>query len=98
MEKIVCAAIHFKDDKKHPHQPVNINLGLVICGLRHHNCIAIKAASFMRIKMDSVQGFLTTHDRFVDRYEGYKIAERENQIKGKPHDFAKQQLFSEDLY
>jgi len=41
------------------------------------------------------QGFITTLNRFVDREEGLKIAERENQIL-KKH-FPLDQLLSEDM-
>lgn len=42
------------------------------------------------------QGFLTSYNRFVDRHEAWKIAEREGQITNKPTH--KGILFSEDLY
>jgi len=37
-EYLVCSAIHFDNGRKYDQQPNNINTGMVICGLRHHNC------------------------------------------------------------
>lgn len=42
MQYILCAATHFKDDKKHTFSPKNIDSGLVICGWRHCNCLYLK--------------------------------------------------------
>jgi len=40
-ERLICSAIHFDNGIfiENPHQPRNIKSGLVICGLRHHNCL-----------------------------------------------------------
>ena len=35
---IICAACWIKDDKKYEHQPKNVDIGIVVCGRRHHNC------------------------------------------------------------
>ena len=97
-EYIVCAAIWYLDEKLHIHQPKNVNAGFVLCGLRHHNCIATA-----KITMDlntttfsHIQGFLTSHNRFVDRKEAFKIAKQNKQIikKHSPDDV----LLSEDIY
>ena len=42
-EYILCAAIHWDDGETYPHQPKNITTGLVICGRRHHNILAVKS-------------------------------------------------------
>lgn len=100
-EYIICAAIWFKDDKKHEHQPKNVEIGFVICARRHHNVFAtvsaMKADSLFdkmsEAKKNAVQGFVTSKDRFVDRKEGGEIAFSAKQIQ-KPTNC----LFSEDLY
>lgn len=96
-EYIICAAIWFKDGKKHEHQPNNINSGFVVCGRRHHNCFCIAsvclADSYSEAKGTGVQGFLTSKDRFVDRKEGGEVALKVRQITK-----ATNCLFSEDLY
>ncbi len=38
-EYILSAANYYNDGKKHEHQPNNIEIGFVVCGRRHHNCI-----------------------------------------------------------
>lgn len=112
MEKIICAANHYNDKKVHVHTPINITEGFVICGRRHHNCIAIFAQLYkffenngydeesMIIHKTEIQGFITTENRFVDRKEAYKIAYNANQIigpnKGCPTNLIG--LTSEDLY
>jgi hypothetical protein len=98
---IICAAVWFKDGKKHNHQPKNIETGIVVCGRRHHNCLitAFELNDGKRIDVNkdkernTIQGFLTSDDRFVDRAEGGQIAFEAGQIE-KNTDC----LFSEDLY
>lgn len=110
-EYILCAAIWYKDLKLQDSgnlrtrgtQPYNIDKGIVICGWRHGNCIAItKAVTGLRtvtIAEDGVgehgQGFLTSHNRFVDRKEAAIIAYEAGQlVEGTKIE----NLFSEDLY
>ena len=93
-EFIICAANYYNDGIKHVYTPKNINIGFVICGRRHHNCIAIFAEMMkfheynrysdkaMIIKHTEIQGFLTNTNRFVNRKEAYKIAHEANQIIG----------------
>ena len=91
-EDIRCAAIWSKDPSdQRIHQPRNIDVGYVICGLRHHNCIMNMKPGWE--KYDKVQGFLTSKDRFVDRVEAVSIALAAGQI---PKSVTR--LFSEDLY
>lgn len=93
-EYVICAAIYWKDGIVHPHQPKNIESGFVICGRRHHNCFIAKIMSeFSEADGKSVQGFLTSKDRFIDRKEAGQLAFEAKQIS-EPNDC----LFSEDLY
>lgn len=89
-EKIVCSAIHYQDGESYVHQPVNIKSGIVICGLRHHNCITTLSnfeGFYKKNNVTTVQGFLTTENRFVDRLEAHEI-----------HYGKSGELYSENLY
>lgn len=93
--KIVCAAILIHDGKEHPHQPVNIDKGMVVCGFRHCNCITTASLldeGYFKDK-EVTQGFLTDENTFVNRIEGGEIAFAAGQIKK-----LTTCLFSEDLY
>jgi hypothetical protein len=97
---ILCAAIWFKDDVVHEHQPINIETGIVVCGRRHHNCYYTAwglneghVEHLHEANNKAIQGFLTSDDRFVDRKEGAKIAMEYGQITQ-----STDCLFSEDLY
>jgi hypothetical protein len=93
-EYILCAAIWYQDDKEHVHQPKNIETGYVLCGRRHHNCIASLSIFGKRTNQQKhVQGFITNLDRFVDRKEAGEIAFNSGQILKQTNC-----LFSEDLY
>jgi len=92
-EDIRCAAIYYNDGKEYPHQPCNINTGYVLCGLRHHNCFAMRKDKNDGKRNNTRQGFLTSKDRFVTRKEAAQIALDAGQIP-KQIDI----LFSEDLY
>lgn len=102
-EFILCAAIHYKDGKVHTHQPVNIESGLVVCGMRHCNCFSIVAGLLGNTERKvpvgpNDQGFITSLNRYVDRKEGYHIAYGAKQIKVKSLDDPDPELYSEDLY
>ena len=99
IEKIICAAIWYKNGKLYSHQPRNIPDGYVMCGMRHHNIIALNfGLTGQRTTLDasSTQGFLTNEDRFVDRIEGRKIALKSGQITN--DSFSDTELYSEDMY
>ena len=93
---IICAAIHFDDNKKHIHQPKNIKTGFVIAGRRHHNCFSTFAILSGDItkhnQYKKTQGFITNDDRFVNREDASIIAVSAGQTKKTDI------LFSEDLY
>lgn len=97
---VLCAGIWFNNGKQYQHQPRNIDSGIVIAGRRHHNCFltAFELNGKEKIKgklneRQSIQGFITSDDRFVDRKEGGQIAFEARQTKE-----LKEMLFSEDLY
>lgn len=99
-ERILCSAIHCMRYDVFVHQPVNINSGYVIAGLRHHNCFEILSrldGEFDKTKI--VQGFLTSKNRFVDRKEGFTIARCANQLLVKEPSWDKDTILcSENLY
>ncbi len=103
---ITCAAIWYKELPKQTHLPKNIETGVVVCGHRHSNCIDIvKTLSGLRSVQygkegvgESIQGFLTNRNRFVDRLEALQIALTAEQVKKKDLYNPKIGLFSEDLY
>jgi hypothetical protein len=91
-ERILCAAIQVRR---------GTGATIVLAGHRHHNCIHAYADLLPpdargRVGQDD-QGFLTSRGRFVDRAEGWSIAEAAGQIIERPHQ-RPGMLFSEDLY
>ena len=93
-ERIVCSAIWFKTEEEHPHQPKGRWGGLTIYGRGHHQCyhIAYLISKDLK-KLPHEEGFLTSHNRFVDRREASSIALLAGQVKS-----YKKQLFSEDIW
>lgn len=97
-EYLLCAAIWVQDDGVFVHQPVNIKTGYVICGRRHHNCfgiLSILRSGLTQWVHQTIQGFITSDDRFVDRKEAMQIAKLSGQVTDKQ---SFKELHSEDLY
>lgn len=95
-EHILCAAIWYTDLYICDERPKNIDKGFVLSGRRHHNIITTLYQLTKHKTLSNkvhIQGFLTSHNRFVDRYEGRKVAFRAGQVKSDNGC-----LFSEDLY
>ena len=110
-EKILCAAIHYDDGNPYRRlMPINIEVGMVVCGHRHGHCIQQLAEWFypdwqtnkeqdqIRIKVlrGSTQGFLTNKNRFLNREEAMLIAIEADQLIC--DDLGKVTLYSEHLY
>lgn len=108
-EYILCAAIWYKEldemsNKWLPNvlgfmRPKNINKGIVICGYRHPSCMYTMVAITGKRSVTTecgeyVQGFLTSHNRFVDRTEAAKLFV----LEGGKLKYSTQELYSEDLY
>jgi hypothetical protein len=98
MEKILCAAIWYKELPTPLYRPINIDIGSVFCGYSHMHCLHQMYAITGKRSVTSevgeyIQGFLTDKNRFVDRKEAAKIALDTGQIKK-----SLKHLFSEDLY
>jgi hypothetical protein len=106
-ERIICAAVWYKDLNgvvpdipKESYLPRNVDSGIVFAGHRHHQCIYTKCTlTGLRDSEsgESVQGFLTSMNRFVGREEALEIALRENQVIDL-NNIRGSRLFSEDLY
>lgn len=83
--------------------PTNIDKGLVVEGHRHAdiirtmvNLLGKRTCQFGEdCAGDSVQGFVTNKNRFVDRVEGLKIAREANQLITET---TFNELYSEDIY
>jgi hypothetical protein len=105
MEKILCAAIHYTlypgcfAQQVHPIKNHHEYPGVVICGHRHHNIIALWS-HLMKGKTGphDEQGFLTSFNRFVDRKEAYKIAYLAGQLLTFVPWEDGRELYSEDIY
>jgi hypothetical protein len=105
-EYITCSAIWYKDLPDSTFKPVNIDKGIVVCGHRHSNCIdTVKSLSGLRSVRfspdgvgESIQGFMTSMNRFVDRQEAMAIAKTTGQVDESKLYNPLTGLFSEDLY
>lgn len=89
-EIIICAAIKVED------------LDRIFYGHRHNHCIQAlndNLSWYMNrqeiSKLNSIQGFITSYNRFVDRKEAMQIARLNNQIVSNT---TSDKLYSEDLY
>lgn len=85
-----------RDNLRVQRLPINCDRGMVFCGHRHLQAMrtmnSITGLSDHQAG-ESVQGFLTNYNRFVDRKEGGAIAFAAGQT-----DTLKLHMFSEDLY
>lgn len=98
-EYILCAAIWYKDLERANIRPVNTPGGVVLCGQRHGLIIAqINALTGKRHYEfgESIQGFLTSKNRFLNREEAAILAISCGQIE--ELQYSSKELFSEDLY
>lgn len=93
-EKILCAAVKYK---KGIHD-------IIVTGHRHGDCLSVIQALVPNVKWDDLpgreaQGFLTSHNRYVDRAEAFKIAKENKQFIHNMFDNDSEGILtSEDLY
>lgn len=103
MERIYCAAIWYKDLPTAKYLPTNIDKGIVVEGHRHADIIRTVVNLLGKRTVENgensvgetIQGFVTNKNRFVDRSEAMDIARNANQIIS---DTTFRELYSEDLY
>ncbi len=105
-EYVLCAAIWVNDGNVYENQPKNIDKGFVVSGRRHHNCFATIFILTGGVKYhgkhgkNMTQGFLSSHDRFLNREEAMELALLTKQVL--PSDFKEgmdaKSLISERLY
>jgi hypothetical protein len=97
MEKVLCAAIWYKNVPKAVYQPINIDRGIVICGYRHGSIIAAMGQHNIKTPASPEfceQGFLTDKNRFLNRKEARELVIQTGQCVPEFND----ELYSEDLY
>lgn len=97
IEYIMCSAIWYDDGIKRPHTPKCVSSGYVICGFRHHDCFGTLSNTLGLGNYDKskiIQGFLTSHNRFLGRESSKDVAIDSGQL----HKHHKGRLYSEDLW
>ena len=97
-ERILCAAIWYPEHELTTDSVKNVK-GLVLLGHRHHNVISTcyQLLGLKQFQMGkNIQGFLTSHNRFVTREEAATIAATQKQLKQGLSKVGR--LYSEDLY
>ena len=94
---VVCAANYYVHDTVYKGQPKNIKRGIVVCGYNHGACFAMLYYLFpdRRYIPKTIEGFITSDNRFVSREVALKIATEAEQIFHK-HPLERL-LYSEDL-
>jgi len=97
-EYILCAAYWIDDGIEHVHQPTET--GYVLSGWRHH--VVLELISVLGLDRSHGRsrnaGFITSHNRYVGREEGRKIAIAAGQWRGPSGSRKDNDLFSEELY
>lgn len=61
-ERIICPANYYNDGKSEVHSCKNIEVGFVICGHRHHNCIGTFAKMVFKNETVSYRGGIEVND------------------------------------
>jgi len=95
-EDIICAAIWYKEVDRPVHRPINTPKGAVLCGFRHGHIIGqvVSLTGKRHHELgESIQGFLTNKNRFLDRKKALKLFIERGGIP----EFG-DELYSEDLY
>lgn len=96
IQTIVCSAVVFTELPNNGVQLYGVEKGLVLTGMRHHHCYAtLKMLQICKVNNvgNTIEGFITSFGRFVDRVEAAEIAYNCGQIDEKIN-----VLFSENLF
>ena len=90
MEKLIASAIKFYDKDSHN--------CIIMTGIRHASVLYdMYKLGIKYDKQKTIQGFITSENRFVDRYEAKQIAIKANQLIV-PEEETYSELFSEDVW
>jgi hypothetical protein len=97
IEYVMCAANWIDDGIEYTHKPFNINFGRVFSGHRHPQIFELTSDIYPYGEYGklTVQGFLTTKNRFLTRSEALVLVKENGQLK-KP--LIGSILTSEDLW
>jgi len=97
IEYVVCAANWIDDGIDYLYKPYNINKGIVYSGNRHPSIFeqTNRIYPFEKYGELTVQGFLTTKNRFLTREEALELVKSNGQLKNK---LLGSELTSEDLW
>lgn len=85
-ERVVCAAVWIPVGKQHASAPENVVMGVVFPGYTHWHCLKMVELVFPEgsipdnIRAGEFSGFLTSHNRYVDRFEAGRIAFAAGQV------------------
>lgn len=96
-EYVMCAANWIDDGKHYTHKPFNISTGLVFCGWRHGSIFEQTEKQFPHwaFGIHTIQGFLTTKNRFLNRTDALELVKRTGQLT---NPLIGSELTSEDLW
>jgi hypothetical protein len=97
VEYVMCAANWIDDGCHYTHKPFNISTGLVFSGWRHSQIFEQTEYHFPHwaFGKQTIQGFLTTKNRFLNRADALKLVIETGQLT-KP--LIGGELTSEDLW
>ena len=79
-ERILCKAIHYRDNVFYDLAPTNVQSGYVVCGITYTHCKDMITSIFDCTK-DTVCGFVTNYNRFIEPDEALVIARQAKQIR-----------------
>ena len=96
-EYVMCAANWIDDGLDYTFKPFNINKGRVYSGHRHPQCFELMNDLYPHNVwgQKTIQGFLTTKNRFLTRSEALELVKKNGQLEG---DIIGGVLTSEDLW
>jgi len=82
IEYVMCAANWIDDGKHYTHKPFNINTGIVFSGWRHGSIFEQSQIGypFYMYGDKTIQGFLTTKNRFLNREDALELVKRIGQL------------------
>jgi len=97
IEYVMCSANWIDDDIDYSHKPYNIDKGLVFGGIRHGSIFEMTQRIYPHDEYGNktIQGFLTTKNRFLNREDALELVKSNGQLK---KELLGSELQSEDLW